>query len=169
MVPRCKCSAMNFSISLISSWGSLSSLPANDFGVFGSSSIAWSHTVLLGSHWDFCSLNTFVWQWNSSGTLVRSVSSGCSRWTVALHRKYLSFRAGRRTFLILGTKVAFCTFGTLSTMGSWKWSIHPFFQSILGWVTVNHGYPRITLCSPRSDRKNHSVVVFCPVQTFRLV
>ena len=125
--------------------------------------------VLLGRRWDFCSLNTLAWRWNSSGTLVRSASSGCSGWTVTLHKKYLSFWIGRGTFLILGTKVAFYTFGALSTMGSWEWSIQPFFQSILGWVAANHGYPRITLCSSRLDRKNRSVVVFCPIRTFRSV
>ena len=160
---------MNFLISLISSWGSLSSLPASDFRVFGNNSIVWSHTVLLGSLWDFYSLNNFAWRWNSFGTLVRSVSSGCSGWTMTLHRKYLSFQVGWGMFLILGTKVAFCAFGALSTMGSWEWSIHPFFQSILGWVAANHGYPGITLCSPRSDRKNCNVVVFCPIWTFRSV
>jgi hypothetical protein len=139
IVPLCKCSALNFSISCISSWGSLSSLPANDFGVFGSSSIAWSHTVLFGSCWDFYLLNTFMWQWNSLGTLVKSASSSWSGWMVTLHRKYLSFHMGRGMFLILGTKVAFCAFGALSTMGSWAWLIHPFLQLILGWVAANHG------------------------------
>ena len=169
IVPRCKCSAINLLISQISSWGSLSSLPASDFGAFGNSSIAWSHTVLFGKRWDLCSLNTLAWRWNSLGTLVRSASSGCSGWTVTLHRKYLSFQVGRGMFLILGMKVTFCALGALSTMGSWEWSIHPFFQSILGWVAANQGYPRITLCSPRLDRKNCSVVVFCPVWTFRSV
>jgi hypothetical protein len=91
IVPLCRCSAVNFSISLISSWGSLSSLLASDFGAFGSNSIAWSHTVLFGSHWDCCSLNTFACRWNSFGTLVRSASSGWSGWTMTLHKKYLSF------------------------------------------------------------------------------
>ena len=162
---------MNFSISLISSWGSLSSLSARDFRAFDSNLIAWTQTILFGSCCDFCSLNTFACWWNSSGTLVRSASSGCSGWTVTLHRKYLSFRMGQGMFLILRTKVAFYAFGAWSTMGSWEWSIHPFFQSILGWVAVNHRYLRITLCSPKSDRKNQncSVIVFYPVRTFKSV
>jgi hypothetical protein len=44
-----------------------------------------------------------------------------------------------------------------SMTGSCPWLIHPLFQSILGWNTVNHGYPRIILFSPRLDRKNRRV------------
>ena len=168
-MPLCRCSTVNFLISLISSWGSLSSLPASDFGVFGSNSIAWSHTVLFSSCWDCCSLNTFAWWWNSFGTLVRSASSGWFEWTVTLHRKYLSFHVGQGTLLILGMKTAFYMFGALMMMGSCEWSINPLFQSILGCVAANHRYPRITLCSSRSDKKNWSIVVFCPIWMFRSV
>ena len=72
-------------------------------------------------------------------------------------------------FLIQGTKIAFCAFGALIMIGSCEWLIHPLFQLILGCVSANHGYPKITLCSPRLDRKNLRVVVFGPIQTFRSV
>ena len=86
-----------------------------------------------------------------------------------LHRKYLSFRVGQGIFWILGMKIALCALGAQMTIGSWVWLIHPFFQSILSCVAANQGYPRITLCSPKSDRKNLRVVVFCPVWMFRSV
>ena len=50
-----------------------------------------------------------------------------------------------------------------SMTGSCLWSIHPLFQSILGWNTANQGYPRITLFSSRLDRKNHRVDHCIPV------
>ena len=40
-----------------------------------------------------------------------------------------------------------------NTMGNWSWAIHPRAQSTFGWAAANQGYPKITLFSPRSERK----------------
>ena len=124
------------------------------FGALGCNSIVWSQTVHFGKHWDCCSLKTFMCQWNSCGTFIRSASEGWSGWIVIWHKKYFSFHIGWGMFWILGMKIAFCAFEAQIIMKSCPWSIHPLFQSILSYVAMNHRYPRITLCSPKLDRKN---------------
>ena len=48
--------------------------------------------------------------------------------------------------------MALAAFGADRTIGSCDMSIHPFFQSILGWKAENHGYLEMALWSPRSER-----------------
>ena len=55
------------------------------------------------------------------------------------------FLVGHGMFFILEAYVALAAFGADRTMGSWEMSIHPFFQSTLGWKAVNQGYPKIAL------------------------
>ena len=50
-----------------------------------------------------------------------------------------------------------------STIGSWSWAIHPRAQSIFGWAAANQGNPKITLFSPKSERKYRSVRRWVPV------
>ena len=76
---------------------------------------------------------------------------------------------GRGLLMIHGMNRAFAASGVLNMMGSCIWSIHPLLQSILGWTAVNHGYPRITLCSPNWVRKNLMLVVVAPVHMARSV
>ena len=52
-------------------------------------------------------------------------------------------------------------------MGRCPSSIHPRCQSILGCTAANQEYPRMALCSPRSDRKKRIVVRLLPVCTSR--
>jgi hypothetical protein len=59
--------------------------------------------------------------------------------------------------------------GAQNITGSWVWSIHPLFQSIHGWKAANQGYPRITLFSPRLERKKQRVEHCILVCTWRLV
>jgi hypothetical protein len=61
-------------------------------------------------------------------------------------------------FRVQGRKMALFVFGARSMIGNWEWLIHPFFQSIFGWVVANQGYPNIALCLPKSDRKNQRLV-----------
>jgi hypothetical protein len=83
--------------------------------------------------------------------------------------KYLIFGLVRDTFFVHNVNVALCAFEAHKTIGSWVWSIHPFFQSIFGCTAANHGYPKMALCSPRSDRKNRSLIVVVPVLVSRSV
>ena len=53
--------------------------------------------------------------------------------------------------------------------GSWLLSIHPWAQSILGCVAVNHGYPRIAFWSAKSVRKKCSHTLWLPVCILRSV
>src|SRR5487761_1264927 len=41
--------------------------------------------------------------------------------------------------IVRGRKRASATSGALKIMGSCEWSIHPLFQSMLGWTAANHG------------------------------
>jgi hypothetical protein len=169
MVPRWRCSSTNFCLSSCSNRFSRRSCAGKVSGAFGRSSIAWSHIVCFGSCWDFSSLNTFSCHRYSSGILFFSWGQGCLGWIVTLPMKYLVFSLMWDTFFVRGTNIAFCTSGARKTIGNWVWSIHPFFQSILGWTTVNHGYPKMALCSPKLDRKNRSLVVAVSVLVSKLV
>ena len=81
------------------------------------------------------------------GSLVVDPIVTCPRkyWSVALFM-------GHRTFFILGVYEAFAALGADKTIGSCEMSIHPFFQSTLGWKAANQGYPKIALWSPKSER-----------------
>jgi hypothetical protein len=65
--------------------------------------------------------------------------------------------------------MALDVFGALNITDSWIWSIYPLFQLILGCIAVNHGYPRIALCSPNSVRKNLICMFYNLVCTARSV
>src|SRR6266576_401034 len=71
---------------------------------------------------------------------------------------------GRGLFSFLDKNLAFWALAALSTIGRCCWSIHPFFQSILGWTFANQGYPNIAFCPPRSERKNRRFVTLVPVR-----
>ena len=68
-----------------------------------------------------------------------------------------------------GKNRALVAFGAQNITDSWVWSIHPLFQSIRGWKAANHGYPRMTLFSPRFKRKNRRVCRCAPVCVCRSV
>ena len=67
----------------------------------------------------------------------------------------------------LAANCALAVSHALRTIGSCEWSIHPLAQSIFGCVVANHGYPKITLWSPRSVRKYRRFVFFEPVLVFK--
>jgi hypothetical protein len=169
MVPCRRCSSMNFCISSCSTQFSGRSRAGKVSGVFGRSSMVWSHMVCFGNHWDFSLLNTFSCRQYSFGIFPFSCCQSCLGWIVTLPMKYFISGLARGTFFVCGTNIAFCAFGAHRTIGSWVWSIHPFFQSILGCTAVNHGYPKMALCSPRLDKKNHSLVTAVPVLVFRSI
>ena len=148
MVPLFRCSPTNLCTLAISSCVSGRSLPGNDFGASGSNSIAWSHTVCCGSRWDFCSSNTFLCLLYSLGNPF-SESFVCFGWMVTLPMRCRSRCIGLGTFFVHGAKMAFFALSAQKIIGSWVWSIHPYFQSIFGWFAANHGYPNMALCSPR--------------------
>jgi len=171
IVPLDRWSATIFDISCISFCGRRSNLPGNEAGALGSNSMAWSHTVCSGSLCDCCSLNTLACQWKALGTFDRSASADMSSFPiVTFAMKYQSVgHIGLGTFCVRSVNFVFYAFEARRTTGSWVWSIHPRFQSIRGCIAENQGYPSIALCSPRSDRKNHSVVLVDPVWTSRSV
>src|SRR6266481_5449073 len=115
-------------------------------GAPGRSSMAWSHMVCLGSLCNFSSLKTLLCLVYSCGILVGFVSWAVPM--VALQSRSWSILMGRGLLMVHGMNRALAASGAFSTMGSCVWSIHPLFQSILGCMAVNHGYPKIALCLP---------------------
>jgi hypothetical protein len=169
MVPRWRCSSINFCISSCSIRFNGRSHAGKVFGAFGRSSIAWSHIVCLGNRWDFSSLNTFSCHRYSSDIFFSLRGWDIFVWNVTCPMKYLVSGLARGTFFVRGTNVAFCAFGARNMIDSWVWSIHPLFQSMFGCTAANHGYPKMALCSPKSDRKKCSLVIVVPVLVFRSV
>ena len=129
-----------------------SNLPGRVSGAPGSSSIAWSHMVDWGSLWDSASLNTLLCLQYSSGIVEFGLLVVDPM--VTLPRKYCSvvFLMVQGTFFVLGVYVAKATFGADRTIGSCDMSIHPLFQSTLGWKAANQGYLKMALWSLRSER-----------------
>ncbi len=136
-------------------------------GAPGSSSMAWSHIVCLGSHCDCSLLKTLLCFVYSCGIFVLSIS-----WVVPIvalqSRSWLIF-VGHGLLMVCGMNRAFAASGVLNMMGSCVWLIHPLLQSILGCTAVNHGYPRIALCSPSWVRKNLMLVMVMPVHMAKSV
>jgi hypothetical protein len=163
IVPLRRCSSTNFCISSCSMRFSGRSHAGRVAGAFGRSSMAWSHTVCFSNHWDFSLLKTFLCCWYSLGIFPFSGTRSCLGWIITLPMKYLGSDLTRGTFFVRGTNIAFCAFRAHKTMGSWVWSIHPFFQLILGCTAANHGYLRIALCSPKSDKKKCNLLATVPV------
>src|SRR5579863_4534147 len=83
--------------------------------------------------------------------------------------KYLSLWISLGLFTIRGTNLAFFTLSVWKMIGRWDELIHPCFQSILGCTAANQEYPRMALCSPKSNRKNLIVVQLVPIWTLRSV
>ena len=88
---------------------------------------------------------------------------------VALYARSWFIFVGHGLLIVCSTNCALAVSGALNTMGSCIWSINPLFQLILGCTAVNHGYPRIALCSPSCVRKNLMLVVVVPVHMDKLV
>src|SRR6266478_547645 len=167
MVPLFKCSWTKLCTSWISFWLRGRRHPGIVDGAPGSSSMAWSHMVCLGSHCNFSSLKTLLCFSYSCGIFVLSVSWPAP--IVALQSKICWILMGRGLLAVHSMKRAFAASGALNTIGSCMWSIHPLLQSILGCTVANHGYPRIALCSPSCVRKNLIFVVVGPIRMARLV
>jgi hypothetical protein len=152
MVPCVRCSLTILRVSSSSGWDSRISLAGMDAGAPGFSSIAWSHILAGGNSWEASSLKTLEnWEYCSGtpGTVI--VGSG-SKMTRAM-----SIRSSwwlRGVLVVLGVNCALAASTLLMITGSCEWLIHPLFQSILGWTAANQGYPRMTLLSPKSDKKN---------------
>ena len=136
-------------------------------GAPGSSLMAWSHMVCLGSLCDCSSLKTlacFVYSWG--------IFDGSVSWSVPiviLHSRSRLDCSGRGLLIVCGINCAFAALAALNMMGSCVWSIHPRFQSIFGCMAANQGYPSIALCLPRCVRKNLILVVVGPVCIARSV
>src|SRR6266403_3633828 len=167
MVPLFRCSWTKLCTSWISFWLRGKSHPGIVDRAPGSSLMAWSHMVCLGSRCDFSSLKTLLCLEYSCGICVLLVSWAVPM--VALQSRICSIFMGHGLLIVRSIKHAFAASGALNTIGSCVWSIHPLFQSILGCTAVNHGYPKIALCSPSCVRKNLMFVVVDPVRMARSV
>ena len=66
---------------------------------------------------------------------------------VALQSRSWSALMGHGLLMVHGVKCALAVSEVLNMIGSCVWSIHPLLQLILGCTAMNHGYPRIALCS----------------------
>ena len=168
MVPLFRYSSTNLCTSIISSCVRGSSHPGSDLGVLGKSSIVWSHIVCRGNLCDFHSSNTFLCHLYSSRRSVL-VCFGFLRWIVMLLMKYRLHWIDQGIFFDWGVKIARFALLARKIIGSWVWSIHPYFQSIFGWFATNHGYPNMAFYSPIWVRKKHSFVILLPVCTCKSV
>ncbi len=88
---------------------------------------------------------------------------------VALHSRSWFVFMGHGLLILCNMNHTLAASGALNMMGNCMWSIQPLFQSILGCTTMNHGYPRIALCSPNCVRKNLMLVVIVPIHMAKLV
>ena len=118
-------------------------------------SMVWSHGRSGGSLFDSSSLKTFMYHLYWGGI----------RWSIVSIFP-LRILIGRSP-AFLAANCALAALRALRTMGNCEWSIHPLAQSILGCAVANHGYPKITLWSPRSVRKYCRFVFFKPILVFR--
>ena len=105
--------------------------------------------------------------WYSGGMIGFSVVSMVPMVTFPM--KYQVVSMGLGLFTNRGTKQAHFALFALRMIGSWDASIHPHFQLILGCTAANQEYPSITLFSPKSVKKKHSLDQFGPVCTSRSV
>jgi hypothetical protein len=143
------------------------SLPGSAAGAPGLSSIAWSHGRDGGNSCEASSEKTleneqyWLGMFGFSDVCVGSVTS--------LQMYMVSARAALILLICRGINRARAASGVLSMTGSWLWSIQPLFQSIHGWKAVNQGYPKMTLFSPRLERKNRRVCRCAPVCVCRSV
>ena len=144
--PLLRCFCTNLCILPFSSCVSGSNLPGSVLGAPGSSSMAWSHMVDWGSLCDSASLNTLLCLWYSFGTVAFG-SFAVVDPIVTLPRKYWSiiFLMGHGTFFVPGVYVALTVLGADRIMESCDISIHPLFQSTLGWKAENQGYLEMAL------------------------
>src|SRR6266478_2295373 len=161
MVPLFRCSWTKLWTSWISFWFRGRRCPGIVEGAPGRSSMAWSHIVCLGSLCDCSLLKTllcFAYSWG-----ICIVFDSWVFPIVALQSSSWFTCVGQGLLIVCGKNRALAASGALNMMGSCVWSIHPLFQSILGWMAANHGYPRIALCSPNWVRKNLMLVVIAPI------
>jgi hypothetical protein len=137
IVPLAVCSFTKDRSSTSSAWDRGMSFPGSVAGAPGFSSIAWSHGQDGGNSCEASSENTLEYIWYGSGMfeLIRVFVGSAtilqmymvSLWVVWV----LLIRHGRNH--------ARNASGLLSITGSCPWSIHPRFQSILGWKATNQG------------------------------
>ena len=191
MYPLANCSSTCFFSASFSSWVRGYILPLIDAGALGFNLMAWFHGQSGGRRAVAFSENTLRW-WQYSNGIVFNSSSGMScsacsicRLLMIAHSFLLvmicwtaSWAVGSTVSLLivvpsvvcliavlpfLAINWAFCASGLCRIIGSCDESIHPLAQSILGCVDANHGYPSITLLSPRSERKKQWLVHWVPV------
>ena len=167
MVPLFRCFWTKLWTSWISFWFRGRRHPSIVDGAPGSSLMAWSHMVCLGSCCDCSSLKTLLCFAYSWGIFVLLVSWAAPM--VALQSRIWSILVGCGLLMVRGVNRALAVSEVLNMIGSCVWSIHPLFQLIFGCTAVNHGYPRIALCSPSWVRKNLILVVVVPVHIAKSV
>ena len=167
MVPCLVCSTTNLCSSSCSACDSSMSLRGRAADALGLSSITWSQMCDGGNSCKASSENTLEYYWYCSGIFGSIRASLGLTASLPMYSVPLSSVLGLLTHQ--GRNHALDASGARSIMGSWVWSIHPLLQSIQGWNAVNHGYPRIALFSPRSERKNQRVERCVSVCTWRSV
>jgi hypothetical protein len=161
------CSFTNLWSSSCSACDNGMSLPGSAAGVPGLSSITWSHGWDGGNLCDASSENTL--EYAQYCDRMFGFSDVCFGSVTILQMYILSVRSVLALLICRGRKHAHVASGLQSMTGSWLWSIQPLFQLIRGWNAVNHGYPRMTLFSPRFERKNQRACCCVPVCVCRSV
>ena len=152
MVPRSSCSFRNFCSSACSDCESQMLRLMRVAGAPGFNSIAWSQGRGGGNFFDSSSLNTLVCFRYCGGTMLSGVCIvvlPTMVWDLGL--------------ICRGKNCAFVASADHRTISNWSCVIHPLAQSILGCAAANHGYPKITLFSPRSERKYRRVCCWVSV------
>ena len=191
MYPFACCSRTNSSRAFCLSCVSWYTFPGIEDGAPGFSLIAWSQMWGSGNLWEASSLNTERWWWYlarifpspicdpaCSASLEASIcflfgEMGMDTWAMCIELVMSGIcwggflrPAGVAVHCAIRDSMAFLV---QRMSGSWLLSIHPWGQSIFGWLAVNHGYPRMALWLARSVRKNHNHTLWFPVCISRSV
>ena len=191
MCPLACCSRTNSRRAFCLSCMSWYTFPGIDNGAPGFSLIVWSQMWGSGNLWDASSLNTNRWWWYFAGIFPSPICDPACSASLEASVCFLFGKVGMDTQVICMELVAsdICLGGFLlpagvtvhqvihdsmaflvcRMSGSWPLLIHPWAQSIFGWLAVNHGYPRMAFWSARSVRKNHNHTFWLPVCISRSV
>ena len=194
MYPFTCCSFTKSNSAFCSSHVNWYTFPGIVDGAFSLSSIAWSQMHDSGKCCAASSLKTWECHWYLAGiSLLPFCDPACSTNLdtrvcffdvlspspgICIHPTYSELLASvygcimgclPAGVMLHSPMQTFFFSGTHMMSGNWSALIHPLAQSILGYIAVNHEYPRISFWSPISVRKKRSFVLCCPVCISRSV
>ena len=152
MVPQSSCSFRNFLSSSCSNCDNRMFLLMRVAGAPGFNSMAWSQGRYGGNFLDSSLLNTLACFWYCGGMMLGGVWISIDPMMVCV-----------LGLICWGRNRALAASVNRKTIGSWSCVIHPWAQSTFSWAATNQGYPRITLFSPKSERKYWRVHCWVPV------